>query len=113
MTEGPEQFSIDRRGTCTQIVVRGELDMGCAPAFRRTLDRALAGSPDTVPVDLESVAFLDSTAVAVLLLARLPATLAVPDGVRDGRGRRVLGQFLASPRSPRPSNPRGDGPWRA
>jgi anti-anti-sigma factor len=67
MTEEFEQFSTVQCGTCTQIAVRGELDMGCVPAFRRTLDAALLTTTDTLLVDLEAVAFLDSSALALLL----------------------------------------------
>jgi anti-anti-sigma factor len=58
---------IRRRGAAV-VVVRGEVDVATAPAFRAALDDALAGS-GRVEVDLRDTTFMDSTGLAALLAA--------------------------------------------
>lgn len=57
-------------GATTVVTVRGELDIGSAPLLRDALLRLIAGEtvPDTV-VDGSGVTFVDSSGLAVLLMA--------------------------------------------
>jgi anti-sigma B factor antagonist len=50
------------------IVVRGEIDLATAPAFRAALDEALDGA-GRVEVDLRDTSFMDSSGLAALLAA--------------------------------------------
>ena len=48
------------------VVVRGEIDLATAPAFRAALDDAV-NSSGRVEVDLRDTTFMDSTGLAALL----------------------------------------------
>ena len=50
------------------VVVRGEIDLATAPAFRAALDDAVNGS-GRVEVDLRDTSFMDSCGLAALLAA--------------------------------------------
>ncbi len=50
------------------VVVRGEVDLATAPAFRAALDDALDGS-ERVEVDLRDTSFMDSCGLVVLVAA--------------------------------------------
>lgn len=63
------------------VEVVGEVDVFAAPDLRAALDRVLEGDAD-VCVDLTAAPFLDATAIAILLHARL--------AVRDRGGQFVL-----------------------
>lgn len=54
---------------CT-VVVEGEVDLATSPAVERELDRHDHGDARPLEVDLTDVAFLDSTALNVLLRAK-------------------------------------------
>jgi anti-sigma B factor antagonist len=47
--------------------VVGELDIGSADALREVLDEAESAGPEILRVDASEVAFLDSTALGVIL----------------------------------------------
>jgi len=49
------------------VRVVGELDIGSADALREMLDRAEAAGPEIIRLDASGVAFLDSTALGVIL----------------------------------------------
>lgn len=68
-------------GPIVVVEVVGEVDVFAAPDLREALDAVIAGDAD-VCVDLTATPFLDATALAVLLQARL--------GVRDRGGQFVL-----------------------
>ena len=59
----------DRDGT---VIMRlgGELDLYNAEELRAALDRAIAGAPGRIVIDLSLVEFVDSTALGVLIEAR-------------------------------------------
>ena len=49
------------------VVVRGDIDISTASAFRRALDDARSRAPRTIVVDLAGVGFMDSTAFGQLV----------------------------------------------
>ena len=51
----------------------GELDVATIPAMRHVLGRMLGGGPVHLSADLSSVAFIDASAVGVILAARRAA----------------------------------------
>jgi anti-sigma B factor antagonist len=55
------------RGTTRVVVVRGEVDLSSVEKVRRSLDRALAASPETVVLDLSAVTFCDSSGARVVV----------------------------------------------
>jgi anti-sigma B factor antagonist len=69
LREQPVQSVVEREGS---IVVRlaGELDLYNAPMIREALFAALESHPERLVIDLGEVAFVDSTALGVLLEAR-------------------------------------------
>jgi anti-sigma B factor antagonist len=52
------------------FAISGELDIANAPALERALDRAVAQSVGAFVIDLCDVAFLDSSAISVLMRTR-------------------------------------------
>jgi len=62
--------TVERQGDAVVVSLAGELDLYNAPAVRDALERALAERPSRIVVDLAEVAFLDSTALGVLIDAR-------------------------------------------
>jgi anti-sigma B factor antagonist len=87
---------IVENGTALVVRLAGELDLYNADAVRAALLAAVERSPQRVVVDLESVRFIDSTALGVLIEARskLPDrrsfVLAAP-GVETRRALEVSG----------------------
>lgn len=69
---GAPQFAVttSAEGPATVVAVRGELDIGSAPVLREALLRLIADDevPDVV-VDGSEVTFVDSSGLAVLLMA--------------------------------------------
>jgi anti-sigma B factor antagonist len=53
----------------TLITAAGELDVNTAPELREQLARLITGGTNHVAIDLESVTFVDSTALSVLVSA--------------------------------------------
>jgi anti-sigma B factor antagonist len=68
---GETGFSVERHrdGDAVVLALGGELDLETAPGLRHRLQEALAERPATVVVDLERLAFLDSTGISVLVEA--------------------------------------------
>ena len=66
LEQGPVKEVVSRNG---DVVVRlaGELDLYNAPSLREALFDAAAGAPHRLVVDLSEVAFMDSTALGVLI----------------------------------------------
>jgi anti-anti-sigma factor len=54
---------------CT-LVLRGELDMACAPALDVALRRLCTDLTDSLTLDLSELTFMDSTGLRTLLVAR-------------------------------------------
>jgi anti-sigma B factor antagonist len=67
---GEERFAVSRRaledGTAL-VEVAGELDLASAPRLKRTLADAVAAGASGVVLDFSRVAFIDSTALGVLV----------------------------------------------
>ena len=61
---------VERSGGVTIVRLAGELDLYNAHLVRDALLEATAEKPDRLVVDLREVAFLDSTALGVLIEAR-------------------------------------------
>lgn len=66
----PEQMRIDVRREPDRVVlsVHGELDLASAPLLQREIERAQTDSPALI-LDLESLAFIDSTGLRTILTA--------------------------------------------
>jgi anti-sigma B factor antagonist len=62
--------TVERHGDAMVVRLAGELDLYNAPAVREALEQALGERPAKIVVDLGEVAFLDSTALGVLIDAR-------------------------------------------
>src|SRR5690242_14686444 len=60
-----ELATIEERIALVRVV--GELDIGSADALREVLDEAESAGPEILRVDASEVAFLDSTALGVIL----------------------------------------------
>ena len=75
------------------VSLHGELDMATSPLLDRALAAALDGDGTSVVVDLASLTFLDSTAIAVLLAARRRADQAGHSFVLRSPCRSVLKAF--------------------
>ena len=72
VTDGPPAFAIEPaplRGA-PGVRVRGEVDLGTAPALTAALETAIRESLGAFVVDLCDVTFLDSSGVSVLIRAR-------------------------------------------
>jgi anti-sigma B factor antagonist len=52
---------------CTVVTAAGDIDISTSPVLRSTLVEATAGNPEAVVVDFTDVAFVDSTALGVLV----------------------------------------------
>jgi anti-sigma B factor antagonist len=57
-------------GETTKLSLRGELDLAKAPELKDGLDRALGDGAAEVVVDLSELTFIDSTGIALLVLAK-------------------------------------------
>lgn len=66
----PPVAGVERRGDAVVVVLAGELDLYNAQELRDTLVAESAGGPGRLVVDLSRVAFIDSTALGVLIEAR-------------------------------------------
>jgi anti-sigma B factor antagonist len=69
LREQPVQ-SVVQHGRSIVVRLAGELDLYNAPMVREALLAALEAGPDRLVVDLREVAFVDSTALGVLLEMR-------------------------------------------
>jgi anti-anti-sigma factor len=69
---GAPEFAVTTaaEGGTTVVAVRGELDIGSAPVLRDALLRLLAdGEAPELAIDASGVTFVDSSGLAVLLMA--------------------------------------------
>ncbi len=60
-------ISTSDHGDVTVIAVEGEIDVYTAPQLRERLDEQIAEGRHTLVIDLQQVAFLDSTGLGVLV----------------------------------------------
>jgi anti-anti-sigma factor len=77
-----EYFSVRVVGDGTEpvVVVKGEIDLAAAEAFREAIDRALRDGGARLVIDMVDTTFMDSSGLNVLLrayaaLGRLPEAL--------------------------------------
>ena len=75
----------DAQGGEIRLLVTGEIDLGTAPSLRDTITATLRDHrPTTLVLDLDGVAFLDSTGIAALISGRhLADAAAWPDRLRS------------------------------
>jgi anti-anti-sigma factor len=66
----PAVAGIERRGGAVVVALAGELDLYNADEVRRALFAECDRGPERLVVDLSRVAFIDSTALGVLIEAR-------------------------------------------
>ena len=67
-------ISSEKTGDACIVRLAGELDLYNAHAVREALVQACADGPERVIVDLSEVEFIDSTALGVLIEARMKLT---------------------------------------
>jgi anti-sigma B factor antagonist len=69
----PQPFSFDTevRGSLTVLRLKGELDMGTAPALTDALHRLQHEGAHEIVVDLRELSFLDSMGLSALLQAHM------------------------------------------
>lgn len=80
-------------GDTVVLALEGEADLATAPAVGERISEVLAAGPSALRIDLSDLAFIDSTAVGVLLRGRRAAeSLDVPFDLvcPEGPARRVL-----------------------
>jgi anti-sigma B factor antagonist len=65
-------FQVERRsdGTEQVLAISGELDLAAASAFEAALERALTSDAERIVLDAESLEFIDSTGLSVLVRAQ-------------------------------------------
>ena len=61
---------VERRNGAVIVSLTGELDLYNAPAVRTALSELCAEQPERMVIDLQKVAFVDSTGLGVLIEAR-------------------------------------------
>lgn len=67
--EGPLAIRIDDDGDSLTIRLVGELDIATAPMLEELLRSASSGNRSSVTLDLDSVAFIDSSGLRILIVA--------------------------------------------
>lgn len=63
------QIDSERRGDATILSPKGDVDLASAPTLRRSLSESLNGKPSRLVLDLDAVAYMDSSGVATLIEA--------------------------------------------
>lgn len=72
-----EPVRISEQGGVLEVSLFGDIDFTNAPTVRETIRIAVAETPPTaVQIDLKAVTFLDSSGIAILVIARRLATAA-------------------------------------
>jgi anti-sigma B factor antagonist len=56
-----------RSGEPLVVIVRGEVDLATSPQLESSVQDAFAGAPSSVILDLEGLAFIDSSGLRVLV----------------------------------------------
>jgi anti-sigma B factor antagonist len=67
--EGPLEVRVDEDGDSLTVRVVGELDLATAPIVEDSLRSARERNPSSIVLDLDSVGFIDSTGLRMLLVA--------------------------------------------
>jgi len=82
------EFKIDEsaRGDAVGLALAGDLDMSATFALEPVLDRVLADNPRELVLDLESVPFVDSSGLGLLIATHERATRADVDMAITGAG---------------------------
>lgn len=82
----------EHRGDAVVITLEGEFDLASRDIFADAMSVIEEGSPPAIVVDLEALAFLDSSGIHALLQARQRATGSHGFAIRAGTGpaRRTL-----------------------
>lgn len=57
-------------GDTAIVELHGELDLASSPAFSAQLEQTEAAAPSTIVIDLSELAFMDSTGLRSILMAR-------------------------------------------
>ena len=88
-------FSIDEtaRDDAVELDLAGDLDMSATFALEPVLDRLLADGPRRLVLDLEDVAFVDSSGLGLLLATHERATGADVDMAITGAGPEIQRVF--------------------
>lgn len=60
----------DPLGTTQTVTIRGDVDCTVSDKLSAVIDRAIAGGPETLVIDLSATGFLDSTGVYCMLRAK-------------------------------------------
>jgi anti-anti-sigma factor len=73
--DAPDLVSVTafRTGDIEVVAFAGEIDMATGPQVQAAIQRALAGRPSVLVLDLTEVTFLSSTGLTALVLARQDA----------------------------------------
>lgn len=61
------QFTVEDRGTYTEVVANGRLNMVSAPALRATVDEAVGAGSRHIVVNLAATEFMDSSGLGALI----------------------------------------------
>ena len=61
------QFRIEDRGTYTEVVATGRLNMVSAPALRTTVDEAVGAGSRHIVINLADTEFIDSSGLGALI----------------------------------------------
>lgn len=61
------QFTIEDRGTYTEVIANGRLNMVSAPTLRSTVDEAVGAGSRHIVVNLASTEFMDSSGLGALI----------------------------------------------
>jgi anti-anti-sigma factor len=68
MTSGQRyRIEVDHGSAGATVTIAGEIDMASIPPLERARERALAGNPTQVLIDLRGVRFIDSSGLKFLL----------------------------------------------
>ena len=70
MSVMPDNFAVSHEklgARCHLVIVKGELDLFTAPAFKDVTEKTLETPGAQIVIDLSEVTFLDSTALGVLI----------------------------------------------
>jgi anti-anti-sigma factor len=88
-------FSIDEtaRDDGVELDLAGDLDMSATFALEPVLDRVLADAPRRLVLDLEDVAFVDSSGLGLLIATHERASVADVDMAITGAGPEIQRVF--------------------
>lgn len=67
-TTRPLEIDEQADGPGVRLTLRGELDIATVPRLEAAVERALAGSPEALTIDLRRLSFLDSSGLREFIL---------------------------------------------